>query len=71
MGGLFERLERIAIDLRYQGFPAPVRPDILLVLVDSDSLKRVGQWPWPRGEHARLLRWLTAAGAREIGRAHV
>lgn len=67
LGGLFERLELIAIDQRYQRFPAPVRPDILLVLIDSDSLKRVGQWPWSRREHARLVRWLGAAGARAIG----
>lgn len=67
LGGAFERLEVIAIDLRYNAFPAPARPDILLVLIDSDSLKRVGQWPWPRTEHARLIRLLGAAGARAIG----
>ena len=67
LGGLFERLEIIAIDVRYQRFPAPVRPDILLVLIDADSLRRTGTWPWPRAEHARLLRRLGAAGARAIG----
>ncbi|HEY7678078.1 MAG TPA: CHASE2 domain-containing protein [Candidatus Methylomirabilis sp.] len=67
LAGLFERLELIAIDHRYRAFPAPVRPDILLVLFDSISVKRVGQWPWSRGEHARLVRAVSAAGARAIG----
>ena len=69
VGGVFERLEFIAIDLRYRWFPAPVRPDILLVLFDAHSLKDkdIGPWPWPRGVHARLIRRLSAAGARAIG----
>jgi putative nucleotidyltransferase with HDIG domain len=66
LAGLFERLELIAIDHRYRAFPAPVRPDILLVLFDSVSVKRP-QWPWPRGVHARLMRTVSAAGARAIG----
>lgn len=67
LGGVFERLEIIAIDVRYQWFSAPARPDIVLVLIDSDSLKRVGPWPWRRSVHARLLRRVSAAGARAVG----
>ncbi len=68
LGGLFERLELIAIDHRYRLLPAPIRSDILLVLIDSSSLRRVPhRWPWPRSVHARLTRALNAAGARAIG----
>ncbi len=67
LAGLFERQELIAIDFRYQAFPAPIRPDILLVLIDADSVKRGGQWPWPRSQHARLMQRLNEFGARAIG----
>ena len=67
LAGLFERLELIAIDHRYRAFPAIVRPDILLVLFDSVSVKRLGQWPWPRGDHGRLIGAVSGAGARAIG----
>jgi len=32
-----------------------ISPDILLLGVDTNSLQRFGQWPWPRYRHADLL----------------
>lgn len=40
----------------------PVR----IVDIDSHSLERVGQWPWPRTKLAELIDKLAAAGARVI-----
>jgi adenylate cyclase len=42
--------------------PAPVR----IVDIDEESLRREGQWPWPRPDVARLLQRLTDAGAATI-----
>jgi len=42
--------------------PAPVK----IVDIDEESLRRQGQWPWPRTEVARLLKKLTDAGASAI-----
>ncbi len=42
---------------------APVR----IAAIDEESLKRVGQWPWPRTAMAELVRNLQDAGARAIG----
>jgi len=43
--------------------PAPIR----IVDIDEESIKRYGQWPWPRTEIARLAERLGDAGAAVIG----
>lgn len=42
------------------------RDKIAIVAVDQNSLGVVGQWPWPRSLHARLIRRLDKAGAKVI-----
>lgn len=42
--------------------PLPVR----IVDIDEDSLSRLGQWPWPRTEIARLMDRLTDMGAATV-----
>ena len=42
--------------------PVPVR----VVDIDEESLRRVGQWPWPRTTLARLVRRLNEAGASAV-----
>ena len=44
------------------------RPDprLLIVAIDDNSLQQIGQWPWPRGTHARLLDRLTDAGSTRV-----
>lgn len=39
---------------------------VKIVDIDEESLRRQGQWPWPRTEMARLLQRLTDAGAATI-----
>jgi signal transduction histidine kinase/CHASE2 domain-containing sensor protein len=45
----------------------PARPEqhTLVIDIDSDSIRHIGQWPWPRDLLARLVD--TAAEARVIG----
>jgi len=50
---LYDSLRRLA--------PLPVDPRILLVTIDDPSLKKLGQWPWPRSVHADLINRLSAA----------
>src|SRR5437764_2772627 len=40
--------------------------DIVLVLIDDESLRQVGNWPWRRQQDAVLLDLLTASGAKRI-----
>lgn len=42
--------------------PLPVR----IVDIDEESLRRHGQWPWPRTDVARLMQQLSDAGAAAI-----
>jgi signal transduction histidine kinase len=37
----------------------------ILIDIDAESLRRIGQWPWPRDQLARLLD--AVAGARVVG----
>ncbi len=46
--------------------PVPVDLPVRIVDIDEASLKRVGQWPWPRTELARIIDRLKQAGARTI-----
>ena len=41
-------------------------PSVLIVAIDEGSLQRIGQWPWPRSVHARLLDRLTDACAERV-----
>ncbi|HLJ20955.1 MAG TPA: CHASE2 domain-containing protein, partial [Stellaceae bacterium] len=67
----FEPLEAITngtFDLfqRVHPRPAPESPT-LVVDIDEESLRKLGQWPWPRTVLADLTDKLTDAGAAAIG----
>jgi len=40
--------------------------DIVLVLIDDRALHMVANWPWPRGDTARLLDRVSDSGAKKI-----
>src|SRR5689334_5008219 len=61
--------------LRLQGFdlfqrlaPRVYDPDVpvRVVAIDDESLRRFGQWPWPRDRLARLIDRLAQAGAAAV-----
>ncbi len=56
---LFDTYQR-AKPREYQ--PVPVR----IVDIDDETLRRLGQWPWPRTDVARLTKLLADAGASAI-----
>lgn len=49
---------------------APVMPDqpgVTLIAIDEPSMAAIGQqWPWPRSQHAELIRQLRKAGTKAI-----
>jgi adenylate cyclase len=66
-GTMVERLGLLIFDSYQRIAPreyvdAPVR----VVDIDEESLERLGQWPWPRTDLARLNRLLDEAGASAI-----
>lgn len=65
LGG-FERLELMAYDWQTRADPAPLRHDIVIVGIDSPSLKALATWPWSRSVHADLVDRITSARPRVI-----
>ncbi len=51
-----QRLEWAALDGRFKirGARQP-HPDVVIIGIDEGSLEEVGEWPWPRSIHARLI----------------
>jgi PAS domain S-box-containing protein len=47
--------------------PEKISSDVIVVDINEKSLKKYGQWPWPRYRMALLLEKIAAAGARSIG----
>jgi len=66
-GYLLQQFELKSIDWRFhvRGERTPA-DDVALVLIDERSLGELGQWPWPRSTHARLIEALNHSGARVI-----
>lgn len=57
----FERLEKMAYDIRINlTLPDEGDPQIVIVDIDEDSLRELGQHPWPREYFAELLYLLFA-----------
>ena len=63
-----QQLEAQLLDLRFRLRPlAPPSDDIVLVVIDDQSIREIGRWPWSRAVIAEALERLAAAGARTIG----
>lgn len=45
----------------------PASGEVVVVEIDSRSIHRYGEWPWPRSRHAELVERLTEAEASIIG----
>ena len=63
--GLHSTLENSLTDVRSRWFQRNVTGDIVLVAIDSQSLAKIGVWPWPRSVHAELLDRLESASVTD------
>src|SRR5262252_3642004 len=63
----FSELNYTAYDftLRLAG-PVPVKSPTLIVAIDEDSLRRVGQWPWSRDKIAQIIDRVESGKPRAI-----
>ena len=62
------RLSRPLFDLFQNLSPAPpVSRQVHVVVIDADSLKAIGGWPWSRFYLARLVEEIGSRGASAIG----
>ena len=65
-GSVFETSRNSVFDT-YQRLDAAdrSRAQTIVIDIDAESLRRIGQWPWPRDQLARLID--SVAGARVVG----
>ncbi|MBO9622319.1 MAG: CHASE2 domain-containing protein [Sphingomonas sp.] len=63
---LFRRGDNLVYDRLTLLARQPASEDIIIVAIDDESIGRLGNFPWPRDIHARLLDRLQAAGPRVI-----
>lgn len=64
--GYLLNLENALFDLQTKWSRTLVESDLVLVEVDSYSIKKLHNWPWPRSHHAQVLKNLQQAGAKKI-----
>lgn len=62
----FDFLEYRLMDLRFALTARPASGNLVLVDIDTKSLKKIGVWPWPRSDHAKVIDFLASAKARCI-----
>ncbi|WP_374139751.1 CHASE2 domain-containing protein, partial [Sphingomonas sp. 32-62-10] len=62
-----ERLGLLLFDGYQRAVPRPYEDaPVRIVDIDDESIRRLGQWPWPRTDIADLTRRLGDAGAASI-----
>lgn len=66
--GVRQDFRHFAFDNLNKSYPRQVDEEsrVLIVDIDDDSLKNIGQWPWPRTDVAKMVEGLTALGAKVI-----
>ncbi|HEX8655360.1 MAG TPA: EAL domain-containing protein [Allosphingosinicella sp.] len=65
-GGWSVPLEHRLEELRHSLFRKPPSGETVVVGIDGRSLNELGNWPWPRSTHGRIVDALREAGARQI-----
>ena len=63
---LRKRFQYIVFDTYNKLYPRPASDDVIIVDLDENSLRRVGQWPWPRDIMADLITKLEDLGAKVV-----
>ncbi|MCH8111181.1 MAG: CHASE2 domain-containing protein [Proteobacteria bacterium] len=63
----FEGWESVVTDARFRLIQRDATAEIVVVAIDTKSLREIGVWPWPRELHADLIDRLFAANARIVG----
>jgi adenylate cyclase len=63
----FARLQLFVFDTLQRAEPwEKISPEVRILDIDDESLKRLGQWPWPRSTLAKLVVALQDLGAQSI-----
>ncbi|MGB0719247.1 MAG: CHASE2 domain-containing protein, partial [Bdellovibrionales bacterium] len=61
-----QEIQHQVFDTLNRLYPRESSGQVIIVDIDDDSLRAIGQWPWPRTKIATLVENLTALGAKVI-----
>ena len=64
--GALAPVDRALLDFRASLTHRDLSGEVVFVQIDAKSLEAVGEWPWARSVHARILDRLVEAGATDI-----
>ncbi len=66
---LRKRLQFLVFDYYNKALPRekPVNQEVVIIDIDENSLRRIGQWPWPRTTISDLILNLKDLGAKSVG----
>lgn len=62
-----DKADNLLLDEAISWRQSPPSDAILIVDIDEQSLAEIGRWPWPRAQHAQLVRQLSVARPKAIG----
>jgi adenylate cyclase len=63
---IVQRWRQLTFDAYNRIIPRPQGNGVVIVDIDEDSLRRYGQWPWPRPQVAQIPEILRQFGARAV-----
>ncbi|MEP3696303.1 MAG: EAL domain-containing protein [Parasphingorhabdus sp.] len=66
LAGVAPGIEQTNRDVRSAFFERNASGEIVVVEMDSQSLKEIGSWPWSRDTHSKILQELSSKGATQI-----
>ena len=66
MSGALASAELLVRDAMLRHLPSRPATQVAVVLIDEESLRLAGRWPWDRGQLARLVDGIFAAGAKGV-----
>ena len=66
VGGAQDALRNFVIDSRFALLSRNASGEVAVIAIDSESLEKIGVWPWPRRLHAELVDRLNEIGVSEI-----
>ena len=64
--GFATAIEELLQDHRFNTASYNATGQVVIIAIDSKSLKEIATWPWPRHHHAQLIDRLKEAGVSEI-----
>ena len=63
---IVQRVRHLSFDIYNKVYPRPAQDDTVIVDIDEESLRRLGQWPWPRNVVGDIPVILKELGAKSV-----